>query len=306
MFAHSWWVLYKRDCLITSAALVLASPVFAQFPDALSEHECLDCAGPLAAASLDGIWSSTLTAAAEPGWALDDFFCFAACTREGRLAAARLLASPETADHSPLELYPQAVAENVRSVARLAAAATALPPFAPEQLPGFSCDRPGFAAQVVSPLPLEIKSEKDRVTLRYEELGVQRTISLNGTRPHGDGHPFGVSKGRFEDGVLVVETSGIPAGRLSEWLGGFAHSDALRATERYSVSIDGRSLLLMLKLEDPGTLAEPLVVTKRWLRGPQARIAHYRCDVMSAGLGGVFAEYLDPRVIEARRPVFRP
>jgi hypothetical protein len=92
---------------------------------------------------------------------------------------------------------------------------------------------------------------------------------------------------------------------LSEWLGGFSHSDALRATERYSVSIDGRSLLLLLTLEDPATLAEPLVVTKRWLRAAHAQIVSYRCDVMSAELGGVLAEYLDPRVIDARRPVLR-
>jgi hypothetical protein len=211
-----------------------------------------------------------------------------------------LLTSPESAHRSALELYPQAVAANVRSVERLAAAG--VPRWTPERLPGFRCDRPGFASQVVSPLPLEIETEADRVTLRYEELGAERTISLGQARPHGDGRTFGVSKGRFEHGVLVIETTGIRAGRLSEWLGGFAHSDALRATERYSVSVDGRSLLLLLTLEDPATLAEPLMVTKRWLRAPHSRIASYGCDIMSAGLGGVFAEYLDSRLIDARRP----
>jgi len=304
MSARSWWVCFRRDSLITSAALVLASPVFAQLPDALSVHECPGCAPGLTPARFDGVWSSTLTGAEEPGWALNDFFCFAACTREGRLAAERLLTGAESAHRSALELYPRAVAANVQSVERLATAIDE--PRTLGRLPGFSCDRPGFAAQVVSPLPLEIKTEADRVTLRYEELGAERTIPLDGARPQGAGLAFGASQGRFEDGVLVVETSGIRAGRLSEWLGGFAHSDALRATERYSVSIDGRSLLLMLKLEDPVTLAEPLVVTKRWLRASHARIALYRCDVMSAGLGGVFAEYVDPRVIEARRPAFRP
>ena len=110
-----------------------------------------------------------------------------------------------------------------------------------------------------------------------------------------------MSRGRFEDGVLVVETNGIPAGRLSEWLGGLAHRDALHAVERYSVSADGRWLDLTLTLDDPATLVKPLVVTKRWVRAPRARILHYGCDVMSAGLSGVFAEYLDPRIIEARR-----
>ena len=301
MSARSWWSLFTHGSLITSAALALASPVFAQFPDALSPHECPGCAEPLAPSRFDGVWSSTLTAGAEPGWALNDFFCFAACTREGRLAAERLLAGPESAQRSALELYPQAVAANVQSVERLVVAAAA-PLSTSGRLPGVSCDRPGFAVQVVSPLPLEIKTEADHVTLRYEELGVERTISLGSTQPHGHDLAFGASQGRFEHGELVVETSNIRAGRLSEWLGGFAHSDATHATERYSVSIDGGSLLLMLTLDDAETLAEPLVVTKRWLRAPHGRIANYRCDVMSAGLGGVFAEYLDPRVIEARRP----
>jgi len=301
MFVCSWRILFGPGSVVVSAAMALAPPAVAQFPDALAEHECVGCA-VLAPSRFDGVWSSPLTAAAEPGWALNDFLCFAACTREGRLAAEWLLTGPENAHRSALELYPQAVAANAGSVRRLAAAESRS---TPERLPGFSCDRPGFAAQVVSPLPLEIKTEADRVMLRYEELGVERTILLGRTRPHDDGLAFGASTGRFEDGVLVVETSGIPAGRLSAWLGGFAHSDALRATERYSVSIDGGSLILMLKLDDPATLAEPLVVTKRWLRAPHARIAHYGCDVMSAGLGGVFAEYLDPRVIEARRPAFR-
>jgi hypothetical protein len=276
------WMRVSRRSLLVSAALALSSPALAQ---------------------LDGVWSSTLTAAAAPDWALDDFFCFAACTREGRLAAEGLLTGHESAHRSALELYPQAVAANVRSVERLAAAAASRS--TPERLPGFQCDRPGFASQVVSPLPLEIETEADRVTLRYEELGAERTISLEPTRSQGDGRAFGVSKGRFEHGVLVVETTGIRAGRLSEWLGGFAHSDALRATERYSVSIDGRSLLLLLTLHDPATLTEPLVVTKRWLRAPHSRIASYRCDVMSAGLGGVFADYLDSRLIDARRLVFQ-
>ena len=103
-----------------------------------------------------------------------------------------MLAGPETAKRSALELYPQAVAENVGPVERLAAAAGA-PRSAPQRLPGFSCARPGFAAQVVSPLPLEIKTEADRVTLRYEELGVERTISLGGRRPYRDGGAFGAS-----------------------------------------------------------------------------------------------------------------
>jgi hypothetical protein len=305
-----WWTRARSLGVLPSVALsltALALPALAQFPDVLSESECPGCGGRFAAASFAGIWSSPLTAGAEPGWALGDFFCVAACTAEGRAAAQRLLASAETAHRSALELYPEAFAANARSVGRH----SALPSdaHATSRLPGFSCDRPGFAAQTVSPLPLQIETAADRVTLRYEELGVVRTISLDSdgdaSWPHRDRTALGVSKGRFERGVLVVETSGIPAGRLSDWLGGLAHSDALHALERYSVSADGQWLALELTLDDPATLAKPLVVTKRWRRTPHQRIAQHVCDVMSAGLGGVFAEYLDPHIIDARRRVLR-
>ena len=298
---RSRWARVWCGGALPSAALAfaaLALPAVAQFPDVLSESECPGCSARFASASLDGVWSSAFTAAVEHGWALDDYFCIAACTVQGRAAAARLLAGSETARHSALELYPHAVAANVRSVERLVGAAD---PARPSTLPGLSCDRLGFAAQVVSPLPVESVVGPDRVRLRYEESGAERTISLSGHAAHGDHASLGASKGRVEDGALVVETHGIPAGRLSDWLGGFAHSDALRAIERYSISADGRWLELELTLDDPETLAEPLVVTKHWLRAPGARIAQHRCDVMSAGLTGVFAEYLDPRIIDARR-----
>jgi hypothetical protein len=73
---------------------------------------------------------------------------------------------------------------------------------------------------------------------------------------------------------------------------------ALHAIERYAVDADGLWLDLTLTLDDPATLAKPLVVTKRWVRAPRARIAHHDYDVMSAGSTGVFAEYLD-RDVEA-------
>ncbi len=304
------WTRGRRGVALPSAAFALAVsalPALAQLQDGLSESECPGCAVPSASAQFDGTWSSALTAAAEPGWALDDFLCFAACTSEGREEAKRLLADPETAHRSALELYPRAVAANVRAVERLSVAGAGVLPPTAGRLPGFSCERLGFAAQAESPLPLEIEIEADRVLLRYEEFRAERTIALagDGARLHGSAS-LGTSKGRFEHGELIVETSGIRAGRLSEWLGGFAHSGALRAIERYSVSADGLRLDLELTLDDPATLAKPLVVTKRWLRTPGARTRQHGCDVMSAGLSGVFAEYLDPRIIDARRRATLP
>ena len=286
---------------------LLGLPATAQFPDPLSATECPGCAAALAPTPFEGIWSTALTAD-EPVAALEDFLCFAACTDEGRTHAARLLTDERYAHRSALELYPEAVAANARSVVQqLTPAARAALPSDPARMPALSCDRPSLAVQVVSPLPLEIERGLDRFVLRYEELDVERTVFVDaGAAPTGDrALPFGVSVGRLEHGTLVVETARVPAGRLSAWLGGIPHSDALRTVERYSVDADGRTLELVLELEDPQTFVQPLVVTKRWLRAPGARLASYRCDVMAAGLEGVFAEYLDPRKVDARRRAAR-
>jgi len=291
------------------AALFGSSPLAAQFPNVESEIECPGCTARdhVAEAKLTtfaGTWSSALTSEDDAAWAVEDFFCFAACTPEAHDTATELLENPANAQRSSLELYSQVVAANVRSAASVmtpAARAQADGPRAWPSEPKFSCEPQGFAAQVVSPLPVEIEVEPGRLLLRYNELGVTRTIGLgSATRPHASS-PLGVSLARLEDGVLVVETTGLAADRLYGWFGGAPHSDKLRAIERYSLSDDGAWLNLVLQLRDPETFTTPLVVTKRWRRTPNVRIAPHVCDVMAAQLEGVFAEYVDPAKIDARR-----
>jgi hypothetical protein len=154
---------------------------------------------------------------------------------------------------------------------------------------------------VLSHLPIEIEHGADRVVLRYEELGASRTIFLGEPTTTREITPFGVSRGRVEGRTLIVETRGIPVGRLHPWFGGAPHSTRLHAIETYSLSDDGDWLDLTLELHDPETLREPLVVTKRWRRAPGARLASHYCDIMSGQLGPVFAEYVDPKAIDARR-----
>src|SRR5262249_31201093 len=161
-------------------------------------------------------------------------------------------------------------------------------------------DPRGFAAQVVSPLPLKIEVSTGRITLNYEEHGATRALPLVAHEMAGPGEPslLGTSTARFEHGALVVETRGIVPRRFYGWFGGQAPSDQLRATERYTTSADGAWLNLTLELVDPAAHARPIMLTKRWRRVPGAEIAHYGCDVMSGQLNGVFAEYVDPALVE--------
>jgi hypothetical protein len=259
--------------LVIAEAIVVGGsglPARAQFPDVLSEAECRGCAAQLAALPIEGTWSTALTAADDAGWALDDFACATACTAEARTRAAALLADPR---RSTVELLPAFTALNARGLR-------------------FGCDALGFAAQATSPLPLSIRREGGAIVLRYEEGGAVRAIGLDGAAyapAGGDARlgasALGASTGHFERDELVVETR---AARVN-------------ATEHYSVSADGRWLTLTLEVRSGGKNERPVLLTKRWLRTPNARIAAHGCDAMSAGLEASLADYVDPRTLDARR-----
>jgi hypothetical protein len=269
---------------------IIALPARAQFPDAVSDTECPGCAESYLAAAqaIAGTWSSPLTSSGDSLWPLEELFCYVACTPDASASAAAKLADPGNARRPLIELLPTIA---------------------------FGCDPLGLAAQIVSPLPIVIKQQPGRVVFRYEEFGVERAVYLNEHRttaaapartmepatPADLATPFGISRGYFDGRALVVETRAISAGRYHAWFGGGAHGDRLRTTERYTASADGQWLTLVLVLDEPETLREPLVVTKRWRRTPHVTIVPHRCDAMSGQLEGVVAEYFDPASLDARR-----
>jgi len=283
MVRGSLWGLRQATALpaaVLFATLAAAAPARAQFPDVLSETECPGCAAALQAADAAraaavtlfvGTWSSALTSADDPGWTAEDYSCFIACTPAARASAA----APPTG-------HPRSQANGF-------------------ELFRFACDPNGFAAQVVSPLPMRIEQQPGGVVLRYEEFGAERAITLApGPPPKSRPTLLGTSRARLEGDALVIETTGIAAHRFYGWFAGRPHGDKLRATERYTTSENGAWLNLVLTLDDPDTLEAPLILTKRWRRVPGVEIAHYGCDVMSGQLDGVFTEYVDPRKISER------
>ena len=256
--------------LLVEAILVGVSgvPAYAQFPDVLSEVECPGCSATLAALlPFEGTWSTAVTTADAADWAPEDFACVTACTDAGRARATALLADSRT---PAVQLLPALAALNVRPLR-------------------FGCDTLGFVEQVASPLPLSIRREGGALVLRYEEGAAVQTIALDRRAlatgdVTGDAR-LGTSMGRFERDTLVVETRGA----------------GVSATERYSISADGRWLDLALTLVPAGKNERGVTLTKRWLRTPTARVVAGHCDVMSAGLEASLADYIDPRKLDARR-----
>jgi hypothetical protein len=262
----------------------------AQFPDLQSESECPGCAATVVArderaaiatamadAALErfsGTWSSALTSADDPAWAIEDFYCAAGCAPEARERAAAALAVQANAQRPTTAIFAELAAEDAR-LGRAAPKVT------------FSCSTPEFAEQILSVPPISIAGAHGGIAFRYEQFGAVREISFDASASRAS-PALGESTARVEHGSLVIETRGI---RL--------RGEAARAIERYRVSDDGRQLDLTLEITRD--LHEPLVLVKRWLRTAGGTLQRQGCDVMTAGLDATLADFTDPAKLDARR-----
>ena len=80
---------------------------------------------------------------------------------------------------------------------------------------------------------------------------------------------FGESIGHYEaDGTLVVDTIGLQS--KNSYLDWFRtpHTDKLHVVERFKLAADGKTLEVLVKVEDPDTFNEPLYMMRRWRKVP--------------------------------------
>ncbi len=135
--------------------------------------------------------------------------------------------------------------------------------FDPADDPAVVCVQSGLARAFNSPYPIEIVQSVDTVTIQYEEWETLRTIHVDGSIPDDyEPNPLGYSIGQYEDGALIVTSTGATQGlaRMSEF---FWTSEEMSAVERYSLTERGQ-LRLVLDITDPVMLAEPLHYEKIW------------------------------------------
>ena len=113
-------------------------------------------------------------------------------------------------------------------------------------------------------------------------VGVERVVHLDVTTHEGapvtnDGH----SIGRFENGVLVVDTrnfSGHPIGNRD----GVPSGAQKHLVERFELSRDRTTLTYRFKLEDPEYLAEPFEGSAVWMHRPDLPYMAEKCDIENA------------------------
>lgn len=138
------------------------------------------------------------------------------------------------------------------------AAVAAYDPFLDD--PTLRCSPVGIRRSWSSPsTPVNIRRQGDTVIIHHEWMDTVRTVHLDAAIP-ADVSPstLGYSVGRFEDGVLVVETTNFAPGVLRQYVEepgqptrGLLHSDALTVVERISFDPEAQTLNVLIERTDP-------------------------------------------------------
>jgi hypothetical protein len=121
-----------------------------------------------------------------------------------------------------------------------------------------------------------IELADDVVRIRAEYDATERVAFFDARSPQGR-TVHGHSLARWQDGVLIVETSNFtenPNGITD----GFPSSNEKHLVERFALNADGQSLLYSFELTDPVYLAEPLIREMRWLYRPNVDFELVPCD----------------------------
>ncbi len=138
-----------------------------------------------------------------------------------------------------------------------------------------SCYPGGVPEQLLTPAqPFYFIQTPNQVWMIWETDHMVRRIYM--TDQHSEivkPSWFGESIGHYEDGdTLVVDTIGLQA--HNSYLDWFRtpHTEKLHVVERFKLSADGKTLEVLVKVDDPDTFNEPLYMVRRWSKVPNQRL----------------------------------
>jgi len=160
--------------------------------------------------------------------------------------------------------------------------------------PTFRCDPVAIRRVWGAPgTPLEIARQGGNILLRYEWMDVRRVVHLNEKAQPANARrsSLGYSIGRFEDGVLVVDTANYSAGVLNQYVEeagkptrGLLHSAALTSRERLSFDAARQRLVVDIDLADSEFFAKPFPRATLEYTPSDLKIEPFDCQ--PAGLTG--------------------
>jgi hypothetical protein len=137
------------------------------------------------------------------------------------------------------------------------------------------CEVPGMPYAMMSPYPIEIVLQGDRLLIRGEAYDLTRVVYLKPPASPPAPAPLGLSVGRISGDELVVETSRINYHSYGDL--GPAQSNESHVVERFKLSADGLALDYDITVTDPVMLREPWAWGGSFIYRTGAEIKPWRC-----------------------------
>lgn len=150
-----------------------------------------------------------------------------------------------------------------------------------EANPGLDCVPFTSPPYMILPGFRSIELRDDTVVIRGEDAAVERVVHLNvanhdGAAPSLQGH----SIGRWENGVLVVDTTQFTPHRLGNGAG-LPSGAGKHLVERFALNADG-ALTYSFEVEDAEYLKERVIGTAQWVYRPDVEYAATPCSRVNA------------------------
>jgi len=149
--------------------------------------------------------------------------------------------------------------------------------------PGLTCTPFTAPAIMVVPDTKSIEDNGDTIRLRADFDNVDRTVHMNANAQQGDSALQGHSIGRWEDKVLVVETTGF-ADHNSGSAFGLPSGPNKKLVESFALNPDGKSLTYRFEFEDSDYLSEPYTGEVQWAYRPNLEYTSEECDLENSRL----------------------
>jgi hypothetical protein len=138
------------------------------------------------------------------------------------------------------------------------------------------CGTKGTPLIMISPLPMDVSRDGDKIVLRLEEYDTVRTIHMNPNDVAPPEHTlYGFSRGHFEGNTLVVETDHIAAGYFDHE--GTPQSDQIKTVERFIPNADYSRLDYTLTTTDPVNFERPFELKRYFVWKPENSVHAYEC-----------------------------
>ena len=149
----------------------------------------------------------------------------------------------------------------------------------PDSVVEQGCAFKGMPALMVSPYPIEIINQGDRIEMRFEEEDATRTIHMDAAarKPGEFESIYGFSRGHWEGDALIVETDSISAEFFD--YEGTPQSPEARYRERFELSDDESRLNYRIAVIDPMTFSEPFELSRYFTWRPDLVVNPYDCLV---------------------------